>query len=279
MEIGGWAGSLPGVGVGRDPPGSEPFLLFLQRPLLASEGTCTQEPVLGGPVARLPWCSLWARPPAGPRHRRVPVPGCSQVRTARCCSRWQGISGSAGQKAEVGGSVGLTRGAGLVPTTPAPAAALGGLSLWVRGPGLGPRHAHSSCLRTGGPTCCGPGGRKDRASTAGSARGRSRSGDLGVQSRWEGVCVGELRGVCPESAARGPLPAVGSSSSLGSAGSSSARHLPPGACGEAASDAPAPGHCCGFADPVTANLEGAVTFEAPDLPEETLMEVRAPRRG
>lgn len=27
-----------------------------------------------------------------------------------------------------------------------------------------------------------------------------------------------------------------------------------------------------FADPITANLEGAVTFEAPELPEETLME-------
>lgn len=53
------------------------------------------------------------------------------------------------------------------------------------------------------------------------------------------------------------LPTVGSSSSLGSAGSSSA-----------------PGHCCSLADPLAANLEGAVTFEAPDLPEETLMEVR-----
>lgn len=28
-----------------------------------------------------------------------------------------------------------------------------------------------------------------------------------------------------------------------------------------------------FADPITANLESAVTFEAPELPEETLMEV------
>jgi len=41
-----------------------------------------------------------------------------------------------------------------------------------------------------------------------------------------------------------------------------------------------------FADPITANLEGAVTFEAPELPEETLMEVgtsrglvRGKRRG
>lgn len=29
----------------------------------------------------------------------------------------------------------------------------------------------------------------------------------------------------------------------------------------------------GFTDPISANLEGAVTFEAPELPEETLMEV------
>ena len=68
---------------------------------------------------------------------------------------------------------------------------------------------------------------------------------------------------------------MGSSSSLSSAGSSSARHLAPGAYSEATLEVPAPGHCCSFADPVTTNLEGAVTFEAPDLPEETLMEVRA----
>ncbi|XP_017916923.1 PREDICTED: serine/threonine-protein kinase ULK1 isoform X3 [Capra hircus] len=69
-----------------------------------------------------------------------------------------------------------------------------------------------------------------------------------------------------------PMEIVGSSSSLSSAGSSSARHLAPGAYSEATLEVPAPGHCCSFADPVTANLEGAVTFEAPDLPEETLME-------
>lgn len=67
---------------------------------------------------------------------------------------------------------------------------------------------------------------------------------------------------------------MGSSSSLSSAGSASARHLVPGACSEAAPEVLAPGHCCSFADTVAANLEGAVTFEAPDLPEETLMEVR-----
>lgn len=72
---------------------------------------------------------------------------------------------------------------------------------------------------------------------------------------------------------------MGSSSSLSSAGSASARHLVPGACSEATPEVLAPGHCCSFADPVTANLEGAVTFEAPDLPEETLMEVRGAGDG
>ncbi|XP_040843090.1 serine/threonine-protein kinase ULK1 isoform X2 [Ochotona curzoniae] len=59
--------------------------------------------------------------------------------------------------------------------------------------------------------------------------------------------------------------------SVGSAGSST-RHLVSGACSEAAPELPPAGHCCSFADPIAANLEGAVTFEAPDLPEETLME-------
>uniref|UniRef100_A0A452RR52 Unc-51 like autophagy activating kinase 1 n=1 Tax=Ursus americanus TaxID=9643 RepID=A0A452RR52_URSAM len=86
-------------------------------------------------------------------------------------------------------------------------------------------------------------------------------------------------GTTPPQGPRARMFSVGSSSSLGSAGSSSARHLAPGACSEAAPEAPAPGHCCTFADPVTVNLEGAVTFEAPDLPEETLMEVSAPRCG
>lgn len=34
-----------------------------------------------------------------------------------------------------------------------------------------------------------------------------------------------------------------------------------------------------FADPITANLESAVTFEAPELPEETLMEVGISPQG
>uniref|UniRef100_A0A2K6QZQ5 non-specific serine/threonine protein kinase n=1 Tax=Rhinopithecus roxellana TaxID=61622 RepID=A0A2K6QZQ5_RHIRO len=71
---------------------------------------------------------------------------------------------------------------------------------------------------------------------------------------------------------QGPRTRIFSVGSTGSAGSS-ARHLGPGACSEApAPELPAPGHSCSFADPIAANLEGAVTFEAPDLPEETLME-------
>lgn len=85
-----------------------------------------------------------------------------------------------------------------------------------------------------------------------------------AQSTTSPACLGAASSWVP--------PAVGSSSSLSSAGSVSARHLPPGACSEAATEGP--GHCCNFVDPVTVNLEGVVTFEAPDLPEETLMEVR-----
>ncbi|XP_023976789.1 serine/threonine-protein kinase ULK1 [Physeter macrocephalus] len=79
-------------------------------------------------------------------------------------------------------------------------------------------------------------------------------------------------GTTPPQGPRATVFSVGSSSPLSSAGSPSARHLTPGAYGEAPLEVPAPGHCCSFADPVAANLEGAVTFEAPDLPEETLME-------
>ncbi|KAI2568742.1 unc-51 like autophagy activating kinase 1 [Homo sapiens] len=71
---------------------------------------------------------------------------------------------------------------------------------------------------------------------------------------------------------QGPRTRMFSAGPTGSA-SSSARHLVPGPCSEApAPELPAPGHGCSFADPIAANLEGAVTFEAPDLPEETLME-------
>ncbi|XP_015733132.1 serine/threonine-protein kinase ULK1 isoform X3 [Coturnix japonica] len=64
--------------------------------------------------------------------------------------------------------------------------------------------------------------------------------------------------------------AVGSSSSLSSGGSFTGRHLAVGAGGDALEGPSSLRYA--FADPITANLEGAVTFEAPELPEETLME-------
>lgn len=83
MEIGGWAGAAPRWGWRQGARSRAPSAAsLLQRPLLASEGPCTPEPVLGAPAAHLPWCLPWARPPVGPRRPRAPVPGCSQVRTA-----------------------------------------------------------------------------------------------------------------------------------------------------------------------------------------------------
>lgn len=61
-------------------PLSPSSLLPPQHPLLALEGTCTLEPALGVPAARRQWCLPWGHPPAGARHPRAPVPGCSQVR-------------------------------------------------------------------------------------------------------------------------------------------------------------------------------------------------------
>ncbi|XP_072456867.1 serine/threonine-protein kinase ULK1 isoform X5 [Notamacropus eugenii] len=78
-------------------------------------------------------------------------------------------------------------------------------------------------------------------------------------------------GTTPPQIPRTRMFSVGSSSSQSSGGSFSGRHLIPGMGGEAA-EASANLRCYGFTDPITANLEGAVTFEAPDLPEETLME-------
>uniref|UniRef100_A0A8D0BR47 non-specific serine/threonine protein kinase n=1 Tax=Salvator merianae TaxID=96440 RepID=A0A8D0BR47_SALMN len=77
-------------------------------------------------------------------------------------------------------------------------------------------------------------------------------------------------GTTPPQATRTRMFSVGSSSSLSSGGSFSGRHLVMGAAGEVL-EAPS---CLRytFADPIAANLEGAVTFEAPELPEETLME-------
>ncbi|XP_026715451.1 serine/threonine-protein kinase ULK1 isoform X4 [Athene cunicularia] len=67
-----------------------------------------------------------------------------------------------------------------------------------------------------------------------------------------------------------PMEIAGSSSSLSSGGSFSGRHLAVGAGGDAVEGPSSLRYA--FADPITANLEGAVTFEAPELPEETLME-------
>ncbi|KAM6111751.1 serine/threonine-protein kinase ULK1 isoform 4-T4 [Pterocles gutturalis] len=64
--------------------------------------------------------------------------------------------------------------------------------------------------------------------------------------------------------------AVGSSSSLSSGGSFTGRHLAVGTGGDAVEGPSSLRYA--FTDPITANLEGAVTFEAPELPEETLME-------
>ncbi|XP_074700609.1 serine/threonine-protein kinase ULK1 isoform X4 [Strix aluco] len=67
-----------------------------------------------------------------------------------------------------------------------------------------------------------------------------------------------------------PMEIAGSSSSLSSGGSFTGRHLALGAGGDAVEGPSSLRYA--FADPITANLEGAVTFEAPELPEETLME-------
>ncbi|XP_061458259.1 serine/threonine-protein kinase ULK1 isoform X2 [Rhineura floridana] len=77
-------------------------------------------------------------------------------------------------------------------------------------------------------------------------------------------------GMTPPQTTRTRMFSVGSSSSLSSGGSFSGRHLIMGAAGDLL-EAPS-GVRYTLADPVTANLEGAVTFEAPELPEETLME-------
>lgn len=61
-----------------------------------------------------------------------------------------------------------------------------------------------------------------------------------------------------------------SSSSISPAGSFTGRHHPTGVCMEGCDASCSPRY--GFSDPISANLEGAITFEAPELPEETLME-------
>ncbi|KAM6403977.1 serine/threonine-protein kinase ULK1 isoform 4-T4 [Rhynochetos jubatus] len=77
-------------------------------------------------------------------------------------------------------------------------------------------------------------------------------------------------GTTPPQTTRTRMFSVGSSSSLSSGGSFTGRHLAVGMGGDAAEGPSSLRYA--FADPVAANLEGAVTFEAPELPEETLME-------
>ncbi|GAB0196959.1 serine/threonine-protein kinase ULK1 [Grus japonensis] len=77
-------------------------------------------------------------------------------------------------------------------------------------------------------------------------------------------------GTTPPQTTRTRMFSVGSSSSLSSGGSFTGRHLAVGTGGDAVEGPSSLRYA--FADPITANLEGAVTFEAPELPEETLME-------
>nr|XP_014344606.1 PREDICTED: serine/threonine-protein kinase ULK1 [Latimeria chalumnae] len=75
-------------------------------------------------------------------------------------------------------------------------------------------------------------------------------------------------GTTPPQTTRTRMFSVGSSSSISSGGSCSGRRLGAGAD---ALEAPFSLRYT-FADAIATNLEGAVTFEAPELPEETLME-------
>ncbi|XP_041079161.1 serine/threonine-protein kinase ULK1-like isoform X2 [Polyodon spathula] len=77
-------------------------------------------------------------------------------------------------------------------------------------------------------------------------------------------------GSTPPQTNRTRMFSVGSSSSLSSGGSFSGRQFLTGTCADGC-EGPS-GLRYGFNDPVAASLEGAVTFEAPELPEETLME-------
>uniref|UniRef100_A0A8C0B8G1 non-specific serine/threonine protein kinase n=1 Tax=Buteo japonicus TaxID=224669 RepID=A0A8C0B8G1_9AVES len=77
-------------------------------------------------------------------------------------------------------------------------------------------------------------------------------------------------GTTPPQTTRTRMFSVGSSSSLSSGGSYTGRHLAVGTGGDAVEGTSSLRYA--FADPIAANLEGAVTFEAPELPEETLME-------
>lgn len=69
------------------------------------------------------------------------------------------------------------------------------------------------------------------------------------------------------------LAQAGSFNSGSPAGSLTSRYPQTGAYLEGFETPPSPRYS--FTDPITANMGGPVTFEAPELPEETLMEVRS----
>ncbi|MGH0114680.1 UNVERIFIED_CONTAM: hypothetical protein FKN15_033997 [Acipenser sinensis] len=77
-------------------------------------------------------------------------------------------------------------------------------------------------------------------------------------------------GSTPPQTNRTRMFSVGSSSSLSSGGSFSGRQFLTGTCADGCEGPSSLRY--GFSDPVAASLEGGVTFEAPELPEETLME-------
>lgn len=64
----------------------------------------------------------------------------------------------------------------------------------------------------------------------------------------------------------------GSFTSVSPAGSFTSRYLQTGTYLDGFEAPSSPRYS--FTDPITANMGGPVTFEAPELPEETLMEVR-----
>ncbi|XP_066544921.1 serine/threonine-protein kinase ULK1 isoform X3 [Amia ocellicauda] len=77
-------------------------------------------------------------------------------------------------------------------------------------------------------------------------------------------------GSTPPQTTRIRMFSVGSSSSISSGGSFTSRQPLTGMYADGCEGPSSLRY--GFTDPVAANLEGAVTFEAPELPEETLME-------
>lgn len=73
------------------------------------------------------------------------------------------------------------------------------------------------------------------------------------------------------------LTPAGSFTSISPAGSFTGRHPQTGPYPDVFEAPSSPRY--GFTDPITANMAAAVTFEAPELPEETLMEVRSRRES